>query len=115
MSMSSVYERDLLYPTENIAEPGSIHVEILNPNKVSKMPVILESRTAHSPLKHMDYIIRVMQTEIFDRILVDIKKNVNLYIKTNEDLKKEFKGKNYLQVVFSGDKIEYTGVDELEI
>ena len=38
MEMSVVYERDLLYPTDNVNDPGCIHVEVLSPNKSGKMP-----------------------------------------------------------------------------
>ena len=42
--MSTVlFERDLLYPTDNIIEPGIIHVKILNPDN-SRMPVIVEPK-----------------------------------------------------------------------
>lgn len=109
-----VYERDLLYPTDNMFEPGSIHVEMLQPNKKGSMPVLIESRTAHSPKKYIDSIIRIMQSDIFDRIHIDVKHNLNLYIKTNDVIRQEEDCKEYILVVFHGDKIEFKGVDNIE-
>lgn len=113
--MSSImYERDLLYPTENVYEPGSVHVKVLNPTSRGKIPVIVESRTQHSVIKHLDAVVRIMQTDIFDRILVDIKKNVSLYIEPGESDSGELKGKRYFYVKFEGDNTEYKAVDALE-
>ncbi len=115
MSFNSVYERDLLYPTESLFEPGSIHIEMLSPDKNNKIPVIVESRTAHSPMTNIGTIIRVMQNDIFDRVLIDIKSNVLLYIKVTDESKKEYKDFKYMMVVFSGDRIEFKGVNEIEV
>jgi hypothetical protein len=117
MSLNTVYERDLLYPTDNISDPGSIHVEILNPTKAGRMPVVIDCKTTHSPVKNISSIIRVMQSDIFDRILVDIKKNVDLYIKTVsfEDLKNQYGDAAYLKVVFDGEHVLYEGVNEAKV
>ena len=109
-----MYERDLLYPTESINEPGSIHVEVLNPNKKGKMPVVIESKTSQSPVKYIDSIIRIMQSDIFDRILINIKNSIELYIVSNDDISSVSGGKKYIYAIFSGDKIEYKGVDEID-
>lgn len=114
MSANPVFERDLLYPTESVNEPGSIHVIVLNPNKNGKMPVIIENKTTHSPVKYLDSIIRIMQSDIFDRILVNIKNNVELYITSNDELSSITGGKKYLLVTFAGDRNEYKGVNEIE-
>lgn len=108
-----MYERDLLYPTENVNEPGCIHVEVLNPNTRGKMPVVIESKTSQSPVKYIDAIIRIMQSDIFDRILVNVKNTIDLYIISNESLSSISGGKKYLLVSFNADKAEFTGVDEI--
>lgn len=115
MDKNVVYERDLLYPTDNIFEPGSIHVELLQPCKTGKMPVVIENRTAHSPARYIDSIIRIMQSDIFDRIHIDVKNNVKLYIKANDLLKQEAGGKEYVLVSLDGEKTEFKGVDSFEI
>lgn len=116
MSLNAVYERDLLYPTDNISDPGSIHVEILNPTKAGRMPVVIECKTAHSPIKNINAIIRVMQSDIFDRILVDIKKNVDLYIRTHsfEDLQSQYAGAAFVKVFFEGEQIRYEGTEQVQ-
>ena len=113
MKKSVVYERDLLYQTDNVNDPGCIHVEVLNPNKTGHMPILIESKTAHSPVKHINSILRIMQIDIFDRIHIEVKDSARLYIRNNEDLKKEYGDKKYIEVVFNQDKIEYLGIDEL--
>lgn len=115
MGNNALYERDLLYPTDNIFEPGSVHMEIMNPGKKGKMPIVIEGKTLHSPLAYINSIIRIMQSDIFDRIHIDVKNNTELYIniKHNTELKKDFNGKKFIKVIFDGDKIAYTGVDEI--
>lgn len=110
-----LYSRDLLYTTDSIFEPGSIHMDILSMDKISKIPVLIESKTKHSPLKHMDSVIKVIQDEVFDRILVDVRKNVNLYIKVNEDMGKEYRGINFVKVIFDKNNIKFKTVDEIEL
>lgn len=113
--MSNImFEKDLLYPTANVSEPGGIHVEIVNPNKKGRMPVIVESKTSHSPVEYINAIITIIQSDIFDRINVDVRKNVDLYIRLAEELKPKYGNKNYLLVVFNWEKIEYKGMDNID-
>lgn len=109
-----MYERDILYPTENINEPGSIHVEVLNPNKNGKMPVVIENKTHHSPVKYIESIIRIMQSDIFDRILVNIKSSIEIYIVSNEEIKSISGGKKYIHAFYNADKMEFIGVETIE-
>ena len=113
MDKGSIYNRDLLFPTENLAVPGCVHIEMYNPDAESKIPVVVEGKTEHSPVKYMDTILRIMQYDIFDRIFVGIKTKVNLYIRCNDDTSREFGGSRYLKLNFAGDKIEYSGVNEI--
>lgn len=114
MDYKALFERDLLYPTENLYEPGSVHVEVLSPNKKARIPVIIEGKTSHSPLKYIDSILRIMQSDIFDRIFVDIKKNTDLYIKASRDLVEEAGSKRYIAVIFNNEGVEYKGTDKIE-
>ena len=115
MSDSVLYSRDLLYLTDKIYEPGSVHIEVLSPTEKGKMPVVIEGKTPHSPVKYLESIIRVMQTDIFDRIHIDVKSNVSLYVsvKNNEELKKLSGGKPYIKVIFDDDRVTYEGVPEI--
>jgi hypothetical protein len=114
MNTEVLFERDMLYPTGNLNEPGSVHVQIFNPNKRARIPVLIESKTNHLPLTYIDSIARIMQSDIFDRIFVDIKKNVDLYIKIEAELSKEYDGKSFIKVVYNGNKVEYEGASEVE-
>ncbi len=80
MSAEALFEKDMLYPTDNSIEPGCIHIRIMGPDSRSRLPVLILAKSGHSPVKYIDSIIRLMQTDIFDRIFVDIKKNVDIYI-----------------------------------
>lgn len=111
MSFEVLYERDMLYPTDNSIEPGSIHIQICGPDNNAKIPVIIEGKTSHSPLAHIDTIIRIMQSDIFDRIFINIRKNVDIYIKANESMAAEAGGHSHVKVCFAEDKIAYEGVD----
>lgn len=113
MTKNAMFERDLLYPTENIYEPGSFHIEVLNPDKGGMLPVVIEGKTNNSLIKNINTVTRVMQSEIFDRILLNIKSNVKLYIKANDEQKKEFGGKEYVFVSFEGDMPSFSGIDSV--
>lgn len=113
METAVVYERDMLYPTENVNDPGCIHIEVLSPNTSGKMPIVIENRTMHSPVKYISSIIRTMQIDIFDRIHIEIKDSAKLYIKANDELKKEYQNKKYIKVIVNNDKFEFAGIDEL--
>lgn len=99
MMTDVLFEKDMLYPTDNSIEPGCIHIRVLSPDNSNKLPVLIEDKSNHSPMKYIDSIIRLMQTDIFDRILVDIKKNVDLYIKADTE------GSVYHKISMTGDKI----------
>jgi hypothetical protein len=110
---SLLYSRDLLYPTDVLHEPGSVHIDIFNPDKNARIPVVIESKSDHSPVKYIDSIIRIMQADIFDRIFINVKNNTCIYIKNNEKQGNEYGDKKYLVVVFDKDGIKYRGVDDI--
>lgn len=114
MSSGALFERDILYPTGNINEPGSIHIQVLNPNKNARIPVVIESKTSHSPHEYLDSIVRIIQTDIFDRIFVDIRKNVILYFKVGKEQLKENNGKPFIKVVHNGTAFESLSADSAE-
>ncbi|NJD04689.1 MAG: hypothetical protein FIA99_19290 [Ruminiclostridium sp.] len=114
MSGEVLFERDILFPTGNINEPGSIHIRVLSPNQNARIPLVIESKTSHLPYDYLDSIIRILQTDIFDRILVDIKKNVILYFKVGKELINKSNGKPYIKVIHNGTAFESTGADSPE-
>lgn len=111
MSQDILFERDVLYPTSHSLEPGSIHVQVFGPDKNARIPVVIESKTDHSPIKYLDTIVRILQSDIFDRVFIDIKKNVTLFIKVNDDLTKEYGNHNHIMVHFTEDGFRSEGVD----
>lgn len=114
MSNDALFERDMLYPTENLNEPGSVRIKVLNPNNNARIPVIIESKSIHSPLKYLDSIERIMQSEIFDRIFVDIKKSVSIYIVSNDMLSGEVSGKPFIKAQLGASGYVYSGADKVE-
>jgi hypothetical protein len=114
MNSDILYERDMLYPTININEPGSIHLQVYYPNKSARIPVVIEGKTNHSPVKYINSIIRIMQSDIFDRIFIDMKKNIDIYIKAGAELSAEYGGKAFVKVSYKGDIMGFTGADSIE-
>ena len=113
MDNNSVYERDLLYPSETLYEPGCINVKMYSPTKEGKIPVVINSRTNHSPVKNIDAILKIMQIDILDRINVNINKNIELYIVSNDSVKEVSNGKDYIKVNFTDNEIEFVAVDSI--
>jgi hypothetical protein len=115
MADNVLYSRDLLYMTEKLNEPGSVHIDVLQPTTEGKMPVIIEGKTANSPLKYIDTILRLMQTDIFDRIRIDVKTNLDIYIKIDSqvELKKQYDNQQYLKIIFNDNKLEFKGCNGL--
>lgn len=100
--MSSVlFERDLLYPTDNVIEPGIIHVKILNPDN-SKMPVVVETKSNHSAVENISAVLDVLQKDIFDRINIKVYDNTSVYICLNDSDKAKYGDVKYLKIVFNG-------------
>ena len=111
MSSDILFERDILYPTDSSIEPGSINIKVFSPNNQAKIPVVIESKTRHSPLKYMDTIMRIMQNDIFDRIFIDIRKNVDIYVKANDEITAEYGNYSHVKLRFSGEHAESEGVN----
>lgn len=109
MSADILLERDMLYPTSNSIEPGSIHIQVFSPDKEARIPVVVESKSGHSPLKNLDTIVRIMQSDIFDRIFINVKKSVDIYMKNESP--KEYGDHNCIRVRFKDDNVEFEGVD----
>ena len=111
MDCGILLERDILYPTDIKNEPGSIHLQVLSPDKNSKVPVVIEPKSEHSPLKYIDAIIRIIQSDIFDRVFIDIKKDVDIYVRATADTAGEFAGYTHMKVYFSGGRFINEGVN----
>lgn len=92
--MTAMFERDLLYPTENPLQPASVHIKVYPPRANGNILVVVESRTAHEHVEYLETILTIMQTDVFDRIRMDIRRNGELYFrKSPED-------RSYQKVVY---------------
>lgn len=80
----AMFERDLLYPTNNQFEPGSVHVTVYQPGQAGGIPVMIEAKTAHNPLDYLNDIVAILQADVFDRIRIDIRKSGILNLKLND-------------------------------
>jgi hypothetical protein len=109
MSADILLERDMLYPTSNSIEPGSINIRVFGPDQDARIPVVVESKSGHSPLKNLDTIVRIMQSDIFDRIFINVKKTVDIYIKN--ELPEEYGDHVYIRVRYKDDGMECIGAD----
>jgi len=81
----AMFERDLLYPTEKQDEPGSVHITVFQPDKSGGLPILVEAKTEHNPLDYIAEIVNHIQTDIFDRIRIDIRKSGILYFKVDQN------------------------------
>ena len=115
MNFNTVYERDLLYSTENLSEPGSIHLSILNSEKRLGMPVVIEAKTVHNPIKYISTIVKVIQNEVFDRIGIDMSRSINLFILASEEYMKQYGGKRFIAVEYNDGVFNFKGVESPEI
>ena len=112
MESKALFERDLLYPTEDLFEFGSLHMSIFSPTENARIPVVLENKTVHSLIKYINAIVNVMQSDVFDRVHIDIKKSVDLYFVAEQEALKEY-GKKYVQIIFNGEAHEFEGRDDI--
>ncbi len=111
MNSDILFERDMLYPTDDTLEPGSVHIKVYAPDKNVKIPVVIESKTSHSPLKYIDVIVRIMQADIFDRLIIDVKKNVDIYIRADSELSAKYGNHKFIRVDYSANGITVEGIE----
>lgn len=111
MNSGILFERDILYPTDNSGDPGSIHIQVFGPDRNIKIPVVIEAKSNHSPLNFIDSIVRIMQSDIFDRIFIDVRKNVDIYLRTTAENKAEYGSHNFVKISYSEDGIKTEGAE----
>ena len=104
---NAMFERDLLYPTENPLEPGSIHIVVYKPDSNGRLPIVIEPKTEPLPIQYVNVILSIMQADIFDRIHMDVRLNGIFYFLVSE-------GKYTRVTIKHGDQIEKT-VDSVDM
>ncbi len=75
-----MFERDILYPTNSTTEPGSVHICVYAPEPDGRMPVHITAKTEHPLLVFLEPIVSILQSDIFDRTRMDIRKSGVLYL-----------------------------------
>jgi len=75
----AMFERDILFPTRNPAEPGSVNVAVYPPENSGDLPIVVKAKTNHDLSDYVSEIVDILQTEIFDRIKLDIKSKGIIY------------------------------------
>jgi len=91
-----IFERDLLYPTDNLLEPGSVRVSVLKPETDGRLPLFITPKSDHDPMDYFDTIVDIIKTDIFDRIHIDIKSYGIFYIDKGNS--------NYIRLVYRNGK-----------
>ncbi|MGI6122840.1 MAG: hypothetical protein ACOYIG_01455 [Acetivibrionales bacterium] len=75
----AMFERYILYPTQNPLEPGSAHVTVYPPENSGGLPIVIKAKTNHNPVDYVIEIISILQTDVFDRIRIDIRSKGIIY------------------------------------
>ena len=65
--------------------------QVLSPDNGPGIPVLIQAKSSHSPMKYIDSIIRLMQTDILTGYL-SISKNVEIYVLPDQN--SEDRGRN---------------------
>ena len=92
---------DLLFPTENIVEPGSMTVQVLAPKQANKLAAVIEVRSSTSITRYVDSIAMVLQSAVFDRIRIDVRRDINIYFVESDAVSAEFPNAKYVKLSFS--------------
>ena len=111
--MEVAYSVDLLFYTDNENEPGSMHVKVLSPKKITVLSVLIEVDSGIQIQKNLDAMVKMIQQELFNRIKTDVKNEINMYFVVPEDQKNDFDGSQYVKAVFNDMNCLFEKVDEI--
>ena len=109
-----VFEKTLMYSAIDRNVPGSFLVRVLEPRVDGRIPVVIDHLTTHSPLENIQSIVHVLQGEIFQRINIDVRRSVDIYIRANTEMQRQLKAE-YVQVVFASGRITFRGTNEIAV
>jgi len=93
---NAIFESDILYPTDNLLEPGSIHISVLKPQTDGRLPFFITPKSDHNPADYFDTIVDILQADIFDRICIDIRNYGVFFVETGES--------NYIKLIYRDGK-----------
>lgn len=111
-----VYERELLYAAGSENELGVVHLEVMGTNKPGRVQVVIESKSKHSVIEYIDSIIDIIQKDVFDRLDIDVTKKVDIYVRLDEEDRKDQDVGKYVKIVLTdaGEK-QFENVDDINI
>ncbi|WP_010252508.1 hypothetical protein [Acetivibrio cellulolyticus] len=115
MTNKIVYERDLLYPIDNENELGAIHLEVYGVGKNGKIQVVIENKSRYLLVKYIDSIINIMQSDVFNRLDVNVLHGVDINILADEEMKKLYGNRKYIKVVINDGNKSFEAIDEINI
>ena len=107
------YSIDLLFDTGDVSAPGSLHVKVMEPNTEKCLSVVLEAGQGIVIRNHIDSIVETLQREVFSRIKVDVKKDINIYFAVAENQLKEFDGHNFVKLQSADSGYSFEPVEEI--
>lgn len=73
-----LYERDLLFSTNNELEIGVISVKLLSSKSQNKIVTTVYEKSDHNMFDYSENILKSLNAEMFSRIKVNILKNVDI-------------------------------------
>lgn len=80
---TAIFEWDLVYPTNNLFNPGSVRISVMNPDMEGRLSLLISPGTEHNPLDYVDKIIETIQSGIFNRIHIDIRNHGIFFFKAD--------------------------------
>ena len=83
-----VYQRELLFATNDPNEVGVVRVKLYSAKKNKKIVAVIEAKSEHNPKDFMKSILESIQIEMFKRINVKISENVDVIIAYSNEYSK---------------------------
>lgn len=102
-----IFNRDLLYPTDNLSDPGSVHIAVMCPDANGKLPVFISAKSRHNPMDYSDTVLEIIQSDIFDKTRINIKNQGIFFFRMSEN--------KYVRMVFKDEKQITEVVSNMEI
>ena len=108
-----VYDVDLLFRTQDLDQPGSMHVKVLAPMVKAKLTIIIEVDPLTPVKENITSIITGMQKDIFNRINTDAIKDADIFFDVRSH-SEEFPGCEYVKLTLDGESYKYEKADKIE-
>ena len=107
------YSVDLLFDTGVPGAPGSLHVKVMEPKTENILSAVLEVDSGVAIRNHIDSIVETLQRELFSRIEVDVKNEINMYFSLADNQQEEFDGHRFVKLLHNENIYSFEPVDEI--